>query len=230
MRLAGLIVLHLPYDLQSYLQEETARYHIPFVMLDNTMSEAREAGIWVNGDDVAATGLAVDHLVKLGHQRIAMIGSAWGGAAQLREQGYRRAMERHGLAALEEIPSSTYYDDEATERATRELLSASPRPTAILCISDLMAMVVCRTARHMGLRVPQDLSVVGYDDIMAAARNDPPLTTLAQPFETMGRLAVKHLMQAAKGGSKKERNNPPKELVPARLVIRSSTAPPGSML
>jgi DNA-binding LacI/PurR family transcriptional regulator len=241
MRLAGLIVMNLPLELQNYLYGEMARYQIPVVILDNTIPDAQGIGIRISGDDREAMHQAVDHLAGLGHRRIAMI-SHWSGAAQLREQGYRERLAHHGLDAPMPSPLVNYYDDEGAAIATQQLLGTAPRPTAILCISDLMALVVCRTIRLMGLRVPEDVSVVGYDGIAAAARCDPALTTLEQPFEEMGRLSVQYLLNnqidnpttgGNDAGSKTQDRVTGQfameKLVPARLVVRNSTAPPSVM-
>jgi LacI family transcriptional regulator len=158
------------------------------------------------------------------------------GAGALRERGYRDALQRRGLEPWEPMPRSDYYDDAATEAAVRALLAgraAGERPTAILCLSDMMGLVVCRTVRRLGLSVPGDVSVVGYDDVPMAQRCDPPLTTLAQPFPEMGRTAARHLLASAarrqgRGIAAPDaaaNNGCIEELLPARLMVRDSTGP-----
>jgi LacI family transcriptional regulator len=184
---------------------------------------------------------AIAHLADdLGHRRIAFIGREHpelSGAATLREQGYREAMARRGLIPWEPMPRSDFYDDAATAAAVRGLLEGrrvDERPTAILCLSDMMGLVVCRTVRRLGLSVPGAVSVIGFDDVPMAARCDPPLTTLAQPFPEMGRVAARHLLGAvARGTGRVERAAEPvpmpavDELVPTLLVVRASTGPAG---
>lgn len=237
MRLAGVVALHINANVQRDLHEELERYGIPVVMLDNNFPQ--DFGIRVAGDDEAGIEAAVAHLADdLGHRRIALIGREkpeYSGAATLRERGYRAALARRGLAPWEPIPRSDFYDDGLTEAAVRGLLGDRPpaeRPTAILCLSDMMALVVCRTVRALGLSVPGDVSVIGYDDMPMAQRSDPPLTTLAQPFPEMGRAATRHLLASV--GRRQRRgtavepllpDSPVEELLPARLVVRASTGP-----
>jgi DNA-binding LacI/PurR family transcriptional regulator len=119
---------------------------------------------------------------------------------------------------------------EPTEHVTRTLLKspvhAKTRPTAIVCASDNMAMVVVRTAAQMGIRVPEELSVTGFDDSMAAALYNPPLTTVAQPFEEMGRLAVRNLLASTSSDQEPNRVEHSLEQLPTQLIVRQSTAAP----
>jgi DNA-binding LacI/PurR family transcriptional regulator len=113
------------------------------------------------------------------------------------------------------------------QRAACELLSlpAERRPTAIFCAGDLMAMVAIREARKVGLRIPEDLSVVGYADFKMASLCDPALTTVAQPFEQMGQIAVQQLWSYGKCDEPAlEKTN--ECIVPTQLIVRDSTAPP----
>jgi LacI family transcriptional regulator len=105
-------------------------------------------------------------------------------------------------------------------------MHAPGRPTAIVCASDNMAMVVVRTAGQMGLRVPQDISVAGFDDSAAAALYNPPLTTVAQPFEEMGRVAVRALLASTSAEQEPEPFEYSLDQLPTRLVVRQSTAAP----
>jgi LacI family transcriptional regulator len=237
MRLAGVVAIHINGGVQRELHEGLARYDIPTAMVDNNFPQ--DFGIRVAGDDLAAMESAVAHLAdELGHRRIALIGlerPETSGVATERERGYREAMARRGLKPWEPLPRSRFYDDERTEAAVRVLLggrAADERPTAILCLSDMMGLVVCRTVRRLGLSVPDDVSVVGYDDVPMAQRCDPPLTTLAQPFAEMGRAAVRHLLAAVacrqgrqmEGEKEFSPDIAVEELLPVRLVIRESTA------
>jgi LacI family transcriptional regulator len=115
-----------------------------------------------------------------------------------------------------------YWIAEATERMAREILNSSKRPTAIACASDHMAMTVVRAAAQLRLCVPQDLSVTGFDDLTAAALYNPPLTTVSQSFEEMGRAGVRHLLESAKGNRAVDA---PEQRIATRLVLRESTAP-----
>jgi LacI family repressor for deo operon, udp, cdd, tsx, nupC, and nupG len=107
--------------------------------------------------------------------------------------------------------------------ATRELLAGDPRPTAIFCANDEMAMGCIHEIKSRGLRVPGDISVVGFDDTRYARILDPPLTTVHQPAEDIGVRVMKRLLAEIENGT--GRDSKP-EIVPHRLVIRRSTAPP----
>jgi LacI family repressor for deo operon, udp, cdd, tsx, nupC, and nupG len=149
----------------------------------------------------------------------------------LRADGYRDAMKAFGLEAPDDyLKWGAEWDVESAVKASRELLSLSPerRPTAIFCAGDLMAMVAIREARKAGLRLPEELSVVGYADFSMAALCDPPLTTVAQPFEEMGRRAVRELLDCRKGEDLQEQLKKATSecAIPTRLVVRESTAPP----
>jgi DNA-binding LacI/PurR family transcriptional regulator len=115
------------------------------------------------------------------------------------------------------------------EEATKTLLAhPAGRPTAIFCADDRTALVAARTARHLGLRVPEDLSLIGFADLEMAEFGDPPMTTVAQPFPEMGLWAVRHLLTLAEEHHRtKQTVTPPVEVIlPTRLVQRGSTAPP----
>lgn len=234
LRLAGLIGVQVAHDGLAEIQAELERLAIPMVVLDQ--AEPNPYFSRVASKSVEAIEMMVDHLVGLGHQRLQFLG----GAAPDRRQGFEQAMQRHGLPVPSELPWCNYIDVPLIEQLTRQLLrDEAQRPTAIVCISDPMAMVVCRTARAEGFSVPADLSVTGYDDLAMAACADPPLTTVAQPFHEMGRSAVQRLLLAITAGgymlegndqlttgiqTPTERSTQP-YLLPTRLVVRASTGP-----
>jgi LacI family transcriptional regulator len=120
---------------------------------------------------------------------------------------------------------------EPNERAARQLLcqeeqGGNPRPTAILCGGDPIPMTVLNVARALNIRVPRDLSVVGYANFTLATYADPPLTTIAEPFHEMGRSAVKQLLTRISNKNDDWNNSPLSEVLPTQLLVRSSTAPP----
>lgn len=223
LRLAGLIGVQVKIGDSKAIYSELVRQTIPMVMLDQ--AESHPYFCRVAAQDIEAIGTVVDHLVQLGHHRIQFLGSA----APARRIGFERAMQKHGLPVPAELPWCSYTDDDSIEKITTDLLRDAPtRPTAIVCISDPMAMVVCRTARALGLQVPRDLSVTGYDDLLMAARADPPLTTVAQPFFEMGRCAVRQLLGAIKvvaDPTTPDFLRADEQLLPTQLVVRRSTGP-----
>ena len=177
----------------------------------------------VEADNVGGARAATRHLIELGHRRIAHIrGRTDLVSAQLREQGYREALEAAGLPFDPELVRVGGYRAAETTDAARELLSRSDRPTAVFAANDLSAIRVLEIAHELGLRVPEDLSVVGFDNVPEAANAVPALTTVAQPLHQMGAEAVRLLLGLLAGGTTEDHL-----LLPASLVVRASTSPPG---
>ncbi len=176
-------------------------------------------------DNAAAAQEAVEHLIALGHRRIAHIaGRARSNVALQRIKGYRAALQAAGIAPDEALIALGDFSVASGEAAMRRLLAIEPRPTAVFCGNDEMAIGVIRAARARGLHVPGDLSVVGFDDVPLAAAYDPPLTTVQQPRHEMGRAAAALLIDQL-ADEHHPRDDAP---LPHRLVVRDSTAPPPS--
>lgn len=156
---------------------------------------------FISDDDVAAMDLAVAHLASMGHRRIGLaVGPDRFVPVVRKRAGFIIAMERHLGAPREEVESliaQSLFTVEGGQAAAQHLLAAGV--TAIVCGSDLMALGVVRTARQRGLRVPQDVSVVGYDDSPLIAFTDPPLTTVRQAVDAMGAAAVQALIDEVNG-------------------------------
>jgi LacI family repressor for deo operon, udp, cdd, tsx, nupC, and nupG len=174
-------------------------------------------------DNAAAAVDAMDHLYRMGHRRIGLVtgpGPSFVSAERLRGALARARKERAGGGIV--VVRGDFSVDSGVVAGERLLARKDP-PTAIFCFNDEMAIGVLHTARRRNLRVPEDLSIVGVDDIRFARYADPPLTTVAQPMREMGEHAVRALLAILNGG------DPPLECVrlPHTLVVRSSTAPPG---
>jgi DNA-binding LacI/PurR family transcriptional regulator len=165
---------------------------------------------------------AVRHLLDLGHRRIALVaGPEVIPCAHARLLGYRAAMAEVGAPVTGLVGSGGMNSEEGLVVA-RELLRREPRPTAVLATNDLQAMGVYEAARELGLRIPDDLSVVGFDDLSVAAWMAPGLTTIHQPLHEMA-VAATDLVLCLAWGNPVERRH--LEL-PTHLVVRQSTAPP----
>ena len=168
--------------------------------------------------------LAAEHLLQLGHRRIAHISAPFrhAAAARLRMAGVTDALVAAGLEAstLLVVDGDEHVDGGA--RAMEVLLAERDAPTGVVCYNDLTAVGALRGARAAGLRVPEDLSIVGFDDIEIASWTDPPLTTVRQPTEAMGRWAVERLTEALGGNAVADEHV---TLEPA-LVVRGSSGPP----
>jgi LacI family repressor for deo operon, udp, cdd, tsx, nupC, and nupG len=178
----------------------------------------------VHIDNTAAAREATDYLLSLGHRRIAFIhGQAQSLLTVDRENGYRASMQAAGIPIE---PGWVVEGDLAIGsaiEATRSLLRHQQRPTAIFCANDEMAMGCIHEIKSAGLRVPDDLSVMGFDNTRYAEILDPPLTTVHQPAEEIGERVMYRLLREI--GEGRSRNAEP-EIVPHKLVIRQSVAAP----
>ncbi|MFI7676948.1 LacI family DNA-binding transcriptional regulator [Actinophytocola sp. NPDC049390] len=169
----------------------------------------------VNDDGHAGSALAVDHLVALGHREIVHIDGGAGSQSAPRRKGYRVAMSRHGL-------TPRVVHGEYTEAAGAAAVRSLRQPfTAVLAANDLNAVGVLSALAEAGLRVPADVSVVGYDNTWLAGLRHIGLTTIDQPREEMGRLAAEALIARVRG----ERTSPARLVVRPTLVVRTTTGP-----
>jgi LacI family transcriptional regulator len=177
----------------------------------------------VDSDNLVGAVLGTEHLLGLGHRSIGFVGGrADLESSRLREQGFRQAMAAAGLLVDEALVRAGDYRKESTLEPARELLSRTDRPTAIFAANDLSAIATIEVARDLGLSVPGDLSVIGFDDIPESAQIDPPLTTVHQPIQQMGAAAIEMLTALLDGSPVDE----PHVRLPTSLVQRRTTAPP----
>lgn len=191
----------------------------PFVRLSHTVADG-EVG-HVTMDDEAAAGEMTRHLIDLGHRRIGFIaGPASHPQSLLREAGYRASLAAAGIAADDSLIARGTFDYESGLQAAAELLSRDPRPTAIFASNDDMAAAVLAVAFRSCLRVPEQLSVAGFDDTPLASVVYPALTTIAQPSREMASVSVGMLLE------KRASEEPQKAVLPYRLVVRETTAAP----
>lgn len=173
-------------------------------------------------DNRSAATAMTEHLLALGHQRIAMIkGPARSPLTRDRVAGYQDALAQAGLPFAAELLVPGDFTLQAGHQAAAELLALPNRPTAIFCENDEMAIGALQQIKQQGLRVPEDISVAGFDDIAFAAFADPPLTTIAQPAEEFGSTAVNLLIDLLEGKITKA----PKVILPFELIERASTGP-----
>ena len=178
----------------------------------------------VNPDNVQGGHLATTHLLGLGRRRIAYLaGSLAHFSIREREQGYRRALFEAGVLAnpdLEVVAPPGLDTDAGAAAAMRQLLRLSPRPDAVFAYNDSAALAALRVCHEAGLRVPQDIAIVGFDDIPAAAHAQTPLTTLRVDKEALGRAGVELVMRGPE--------RPRETTLPVELIVRQSTLPPGT--
>ncbi len=167
---------------------------------------------------------AMGHLLELGHRRIGYVGGREDLQSGLRRrQGYEEALRQAGLGLNPALAQPGDFQHESGVRAAHALLSLPERPTAIFAANDESAFGVLETAASLGVAVPGELSVVGFDNVPAGRCSEPPLTTVDQAIEEMGYLAAELLVRLMQGG---EVSNRPRRM-PTELVVRASTGPPG---
>lgn len=178
----------------------------------------------VHIDNVAAAKEATNYLISQGHERIGMIcGQESSLLTKDRELGYQEAMKQAKLPIQGGWVAAGQLSISGARQATRDLLNHGQRPTAIFCANDEMAIGCLHEVKAAGLRVPDDISVMGFDDIRYAAVSDPPLTTIEQPAEEIGERAMYRLCRRIEEGS--GATDKP-EIVPHKLVVRQSVANP----
>jgi LacI family transcriptional regulator len=196
-------------------------YDVPIVAVDPHTGPSDL--VTVDSDNLRGARLATQHLLDLGHRRIGMLtGRPDLQSAQLREQGYRAALRDAGIAVEPDLVGMGAYDPEIAVSAARELLTGPGRPTAVFAANDLSAIATIDMAGDLGLRVPEDLSVVGFDNVPESALCTPPLTTVDQPIRLMGQRAVEMLVDLIRGADVPTRH----VTLATELVVRRSTRAP----
>ena len=198
------------------------RRKVPMVVVDHNV---REGIASVNVDDRGGARLAAQHLVDLGHRRIGIVTletdpDSLNYPARERMLGWQDALDPLGVEPA--VVATPYHPTSAAYDAARTLLDRPDRPTGVLCFSDAFALATIRAAESLGLQVPRDISVVGFDDSVLAASSRPPLTTVRQEVAGKGRAAVAAITDVIGGG------HPEPVMLPTDLVVRESTAPPPS--
>ena len=193
---------------------------LPVVNACEYVKDSQICSVYV--DNVAAAASAVDYLVMLGHRDIAFVaGPPSSPICVDRELGYQLALQRAGIALNAALAAVGDFSIEAGERAIDLLLSRGQPFSAVFCSNDEMAIGAMRALGARGLRVPEDVSVVGFDDIRFARYTSPALTTIAQPKNALGREATTMLIELLNDPAVPPR----KRVLSADLVIRGSTAP-----
>jgi LacI family transcriptional regulator, repressor for deo operon, udp, cdd, tsx, nupC, and nupG len=193
---------------------------LPVVNACDYVKDNKISSVYI--DNVAAAGAAVDYLVTLGHHDIAFIaGPSSSPICVDRKQGYHLALQRAKISADPALTAIGDFSIEAGERAIDLLLSQGQSFSAVFCSNDEMAIGAMRALTSHGLRVPEDVSVVGFDDIRFARYTSPPLTTVAQPKNALGREAMTMLIELLNDPEVPPR----KRVLSADLVVRGSTAP-----
>ena len=215
-------VILVVFDLTDEQHEQLTSRGIPFVVLDPAGEPAE--GVPAIGSANWNGGMAVArHLLQLGHRRIGVIGGPPDLlCSRARLDGYRAAMDMAGLPVDPGLVRSGDFHVEGGQAAARALLRLPDRPTAVFAGSDLQALGVYEAARELGIRIPDELSVVGYDDLPVARWVGPPLTTVHQPLAEMAEMAARTVITMSRGVAPVTRRLD----LATSLVVRQSTAPP----
>jgi LacI family transcriptional regulator len=190
---------------------------VPFVMVGRH-SDSRAS--YVDVDNVGGSRMAVEHLIRLGHRRIGTItGPLSMASGEDRLVGYRQALEAHRIPVQHALIAEGDFTEGGGTIGMQRLLSASP--TAVFAASDSTAIGALKASREAGLHVPEDVALIGFDDIPLAAALEPALTTVRQPIERLGSMAADLLLNLLE--------NPPgtqhpahRMILPAKLIVRDS--------
>jgi LacI family repressor for deo operon, udp, cdd, tsx, nupC, and nupG len=213
----GIILMshRMPFD----IEPDTPVDELPPIV--NGCEFAGHSGVLsVSIDDKQGGKDAVNHLLELGHRDIGVItGDRNSTSTQRRLEGFREAMKEAGVEADENLIIYGTHEADVGEAAATELLVRKKRPTAIFCFSDELALGCMYSLRTAGFSVPDDISVIGFDDIAFGRYLSPPLTTIAQPAEAIGRTCTELLIDLIGG----KRPHSSRFILPHALVVRSST-------
>ena len=220
-RVDGLLITPVDRDLHEVA--ELAARGVPTVLLDRDGGDNELCSATV--DDVRGGELAAGHLFELGHTNIAFVNgpSSIRQCADRREGGQRalRRARRRGRATLREITVNALSVDQG-EIAVEAVLSLTPRPSAVMCANDLIALGMLKRLSQIGVAVPQDIAVVGYDDVSFASMLSPPLTSVRQPKYELGAIAAELLLEEALGTNHEHRS----VRFEPELVVRASSGAP----
>lgn len=198
---------------------------MPVVVIDP--SETQPPGwMTIAGTNWAGAKAATEHLIALGHRRIGWVGGPLESAASSdRLDGYHAALQKAGIPIDESLETNGQFTVEFGRSGATALLAGADRPTALVAANDEIAIGAIEAARSLGMRVPEELSVTGYDGIPQASWTSPRLTTVHQPLADMGRLAIRMIVETARGTPPE---SPHIQLV-TQLLVRDSTAAPDTL-
>lgn len=215
----------------NYTNEHISQLDVPFVLSTSGVTSSYadiKADNWaaVSVDDFAESYKMTDYLCEIGHQKIAMISACDedDGIGKLRLDGYKAALKDHHLQYDDEIvvhinAEKDEFSMESGYRLMNELLGKNKEFTAVYAIADTLAIGACRALCEAGLKVPDDISVAGFDGIDMAAYYNPSITTIRQPVEEMARTTISLLFDLIENGGHYR-----KEILPAKLLVRESSA------
>jgi len=215
----GIILVPVLKNGEEKLIQKLKENHIPFVYLDRYLD--KPASDYVIIDNFSGVRQAIEYLISLGHKRIGCISAqpyTW--VLQQRVEAYKKILRENNLTAGDSLVRiSNLLDDRGGYDAANKLFSMENSPTAIFATNDIIAIGAYKAARNKGIKIPQDLSLFGFDDIKLTPHLEVPLTTISQPMEELGVMAVKILVEK---GEKKDSGKLQKIVLEPKLIIRES--------
>jgi DNA-binding LacI/PurR family transcriptional regulator len=225
-RVDGVIICSTTFsDEQS---QHFSKFDIPIVVVNNQAAEDYRYSIY--HDDVDGSRQLTRHLIELGHRKIAYLGNSHSGRTTLdRLAGFRQEMESNALPVpanyIHEIPGS---EPEKGNLAVKHFLGLADRPTALVCFNDMMAIGILKSLQERDIRVPKEISVTGFDNIVFSNYTNPPLTTFDQPKRFIGQKAAELILSLLDSTSKTNVPELKIQVLKGKLLVRESTAPPPS--
>lgn len=205
---------------QEHFQESFHQIHVPCVLVTSSASDLSFANLSsVTSDDTLAASLAVAGLLELGHKKVVVIGGHrdYSEITRLRHRGCVQAFREHGISFEETQYETARFTFEDGYRAAKVLLERNPDCTALFAMSDVMALGAIRALADAGKRVPEDISIIGFDGLQIGEYTLPRLSTVAQPVEKLAEQSVHLLLQSIENGADARH-----EVVPVRLLLRES--------
>ncbi|MGC9199095.1 MAG: LacI family DNA-binding transcriptional regulator [Acidobacteriaceae bacterium] len=230
-RAEGVIVIASWIFEEANLLADVKKNRVPIVIVGRDLTERRIPSFLV--DNQAGGAMAINHLLALGHRRIAVIRGPddlfdsqprWTGIQQAAAQAGVPLDPRLVVSLPNRVDPTSGFDGGL--KLARQMISSSPGFTAVLAFDDLTALGVVRGLKEEGVRVPEDCSVIGFDDILPAAVCTPGLTTIRQPLHDMGSLATQRLLHVLQRPNRENPSAHKPHMLAPELVVRSSSAPP----
>lgn len=208
----GLLLTADPSD--SRLSDLIASKQKPFVQIGRPQNDDNIS--YIDVDNIGGARLAVSHLLRRGRTRVALVGSNENTAGEDRTLGYFRALQHHGCVRRDELVAIGNFTEESGYASMKKLLPH--KPDAVFAVSDQAAIGAMHAIQDSGLRIPEDIAIVGFDDIELAQTTTPSLTTVRQPIQRTGKLAGEALLDILAHGS----DQVLRMVLPTELIVRSS--------
>ena len=217
-RVDGVILVPVLEEGEEKLIQKLRENDIPFVYLDRYLNEP--ASDYVIIDNLSGVRQAMEYLISLGHKRIGCISAQpFTQVLEQRVKAYKKTVRENNLATDSLVQISDLSDDKGGYDAANKLFSMKNRPTAIFATNDIIAIGAYKAAKNKGIKIPQGLSLVGFDDIETSSHLEVPLTSISQPMDKMGQMAVEILVERSE---KKDSKELQKIVLEPKLVIRES--------